>query len=651
MPDDGAAQPLDEQTLSWLRPVAALYPSTDAALARLAYLASVLTLPKGTVHVVSDVHGEFKKLKHVINNASGSLRRVVEQVFGDRWSESEKRDFLNYVYYPRESFDYLGPRIADPSERRRFVHRTTRSALELIRALSCRVSLQSLDAVMPEAHRLIFREMLFEADLSRREIYVGTMLDRMIEHGRDLHFLRLLSHAIRNLLISEIVIAGDLGDRGPRIDKVIEYLRRQPKVSVAWGNHDAVWMGACFGDETCIATVLRNSLRYRRLSQLEEGYGVPVAPLEKLARTVYGDDPAERFPCKGEGLRDALLMARMQKAAAIIQFKLEGQMSLRNPDFEMQSRAVFGEIDPEKGTVAIDGKEHSLLDRRFPTVDWSDPFRLTAEEQAAIARIKESFLFSPVMWEHVQFLTRVGSMYLVRDHNLIFHGCVPVDARGNFVPKRVDGSEYRGKALFDAFDRVVQRALRRKQRRDLDLLYYLWAGRLSPLFGKERMTTFERYLIADESTHKETKNPYFQLIHQREFCEKIFREFGVRPDLGVIVNGHVPVKVESGESPVKESGAAVDIDGAFSEAYGDRGFTLALEAGRTYVAEHHHFESVKSALTEGADIVPAIQEVRTFDPERTIGDTEQGAEIRREISRLELLLRAYRENALIEQGD
>ena len=625
-----------------------LYPTADAAVARAAYLQAVLELPKGTIHIVSDVHGESKKLQHVLRNASGSLRVLVEQTFGDRLGAAEKLEFLNLIYYPREMFEHLAPNMTTVESRRGFLQRHVRHASELLRVIARRYSLKALDAAFPEDYRLVLREILFERDLTRSSAYINAMLDRLLTHGHELHFLRILSRVIRNLLVREVIVAGDLGDRGPRLDQVIETLRQQPRVAITWGNHDAVWMGAALGENSCIATVMRNSLRYRRLSQLEEGYGIPFAPIEKLARTVYGEDPATRFACKGEGLRDSLLMARMQKAVAIIQFKLEGQLAARNPHFNLGHRTLLGNIDIARGVVRIDGTEYPLLDTARPTVDWAKPFELSAEETAALARMRQSFVGSPVLWEHMQFLANRGAMHLIRDRHLIFHGCVPVDDNGEFLAMEVDGQQLRGRALFEALDKVWQRALRKREPRDLDLIYYLWTGELSPLFGKDRMTTFEGYFVADKATHKETKNAYFKLIHDKAFCARVLREFGVDETHGLIVNGHVPVKLEAGESPVKKSGMAITIDGAFSEAYGDKGYTLVLDATRTWVAQHHHFDSVKGAITDGADIIPTIEDVRVFDQTRTVGDTEEGEGIRRELAMLEQLLAAYQDNVIAE---
>jgi fructose-1,6-bisphosphatase-3 len=640
----------DEQTRIYLRAVSKRYPNADAALAEIANLQAVLTLPKGTIHIVSDVHGEFKKLKHIINNASGSLRPIVDRVFGGKLTADDKLRLLNLIYYPRETYAHMAESFADEGARREFLRRIVRLEFEILRDLTTRYSLKAVEKILPANLKALFRELLFEPHMGRSENYINAMLEQFVSHKKDLELLRPTAHLIRNLLISELIVAGDLGDRGPRIDKVLDYLMRQPNVAFTWGNHDFSWMGACLGQEACIATVMRLSLRYRRLSQLEEGYGIPVSPLEKLAREVYGEDPAERFACKGEGLRDPQLMARMQKAAAILQFKLEGQTIRRNPGYDMENRNLLHRIDTATGGVTIDGGAYPMLDMHFPTIDWSDPYKLSAEEEACIKRLKQSFLYSPVMWNQMKFVAQRGAMYLRRDNNLIFHGCAPVDGDGNFLAMHLDGEEHSGKALFDALNVVVHRSFRRQNQRDLDMLWYLWTGSLSPVFGKDRMATFETYFVADKTAHKEKKNPYFKLIHNRDFCRRVCEEFGVDPEYGLIVNGHVPVKLEQGENPLKDSGMAVTIDGAFSEAYGDKGYTLVLDASRTYLAQHHHFESVHDAIMEGADIIPRIRDIRVFPTTRTVGDTEKGAEIKHEIAVLGLLIRAYQENVIPESA-
>ena len=640
---------VDDQTLVYLRALGAQYPNAEAVLAAVAAVRATLTLPKGTIHVVSDVHGEFKKLVHVINNASGSLRPLVEQTFGKRLTAGEKLDLLNMIYYPREMYPVLADRLPDADARRRFLHRQARLEIELLRRISRPYSLEQIERVFPADYRALLRELFLGAYLERSDEYLNGLLDEFVAHSQELTFLRVLARVIRNLLFSELIVAGDFGDRGPRIDKVIDYVMRQPRVSVVWGNHDASWLGACLGQEACIANVLRMSLRYQRLFQLEMGYGIPLAALEKLVRDVYYDDPAERFVCHGKGIRDPLSMRRMQKAMAVIQFKLESQTIQRNPDFGLAHRQLLHHVNAEHGTIRLDGVVYPIADMNFPTVDWDDPGRLSPQEEECMAQLKTSFLQSQPLWEQMRFLERQGAMHLIRDYNLIFHGCVPVDESGEFLPMRVGGVEYRGRALFEALDAAVHRAFRDRDQSALDLLWYLWAGPLSPLFGKDKIATFEIYFIADKKAHAETKNPYFKLIHEKAFCRKIFEDFGVDVGHGLIVNGHVPVKIEQGESPIKKSGQAITIDGAFSEVYGDNGYTLVLDADRTYLAQHHHFESISEAITRGADIIPTIQDVQTFDPPRRVRDTGEGDTLRHEIAALELLLQAYRENVLPER--
>ncbi|MBK6313408.1 MAG: fructose-bisphosphatase class III [Blastocatellia bacterium] len=638
----------DSSSIVYLRALALRFPTSQSALAEIAHLRGVLTLPKGTIHIVSDVHGEDRKLKHIINNASGTLRPLVDRVFGDALADSEKLDLLNLIYYPREMLAHLAPRLAGEVDRKAFLRTAVRRLFALVRELAVRYSARDIERVFPESNRLLLRELLLEAGLDREPEYIDAMLDGYVDQGADGELLRTVSHVVRNLLIYELIVAGDLGDRGPRIDRVIDTIMRQPRVAVTWGNHDVTWMAACLGHDPSIATVLRISLRYNRTAQLEEGYGIALAPLEKLAREAYADDPAERFRCRGEGLRDALTMSRMQKAAAILQFKVEGQAVARHPEYGMDDRSLLHRIDPKDGTVEIDGKRWPLRDTHFPTIDWSDPYALSDAEESCLQHLREAFLSSPVLWQQMRFIARNGSTFALRDNNLIFHGCVPVDDAGEFIPMPIGGRQIAGRALFEAIDRAVQRAFRDRDADTLDMMWYLWTGPASPLFGKDRMATFETYLVEDTSTHKETKNPYFKLIHTKAFCDRILSDFGADPDGGLIINGHVPVKIEKGESPVKESGRAVTIDGAFSEAYGDRGYTLVIRAGRIYLAQHHHFESVSDAITTGADIVPTIEEIRSWETLRTVGDTEAGTNIRGEIAVLERLVEAFRDNLLRE---
>jgi fructose-1,6-bisphosphatase-3 len=626
------------------------YPTAETAIAELATLRAALSLPKGVVHVVSDVHGEYKKLRHIINNASGSLRALVGERFAGRLSESEQQELLALLYYPRELMEHLHERMNDPAARRVWVRGMLRRQFEIVRELARACRLRQVYALMPAEYAELFEELLGESLTGRTQAYVDAMIDAFGEHRRDLAAVRAASRLVRNLSVSEIIVAGDLGDRGPRIDKVIDYLSEQPNVSFAWGNHDVSWMGACLGQEALIATVLRVSLRYRRLSQLEEGYGLIIAPLERLARTVYGGDPCERFQPKGTGLRDDQLMAQMQKACAVMQFKLEGQTIRRHPEWDMERRNLLHRIDLESGTVEIDGRTHPLLDTHLPTLDPSDPYALSTEERACMERLRQSFVSSSRLWQHMSYVSRRGATWLRRDQALIFHGCVPVDERGEFLSLDVDGQEYAGRALFDALDTLVRRAMNEGAEtvgERADWLWYLWTGIRSPLFGKNRMSTFENYFVADAEARRERKNPYFKLIHEAEFCRRVAADFGITED-ALIVNGHVPVKIERGEEPVKSGGHAVTIDGAFSEAYGDRGYTLIIAPERVALAEHHHFESISDAITSGADIVPKVTTIRTYERTRLVADTEEGEAIRHRVGALERLVLAYERGELLE---
>jgi fructose-1,6-bisphosphatase-3 len=638
--------------MTLLQALAARYPTADLALAEAAALRASLSLPKGVVHVVSDVHGEYKKLRHIINNASGSLRPLVESLFAEEMTADEIQQLLAVIYYPHEAIEHLRPSLADTEQRGEWARSMLRRQFRLVRSLASNRRLSEVKELFPAARRELFEELLCEPSAGRGTAYVDEMIGTLVSHDRDFSTVRAASRLVRNLSVAEIIVAGDLGDRGPRIDRVIDYLLQQPHVSFTWGNHDVLWMGACLGQPALIATVLRVSLRYRRLSQLEEGYGVSVASLEKLARTVYADDAAERFRARGTGLRDDLLMARMQKAAAIIQFKLEGQVIRRHPEWEMENRNHLHRINLREGTVSIDGRTHPLRDKHLPTLNPEDPYTLTEEENACLERVRQSFISSPRLWQHMSAVVQHGTMWLRRDQALIFHGCVPVDEGGDALPLAVDGRTCAGRELFDALDKVVRRNFRKgaeATKDDADWLWYLWTGPRSPLFGKDRMATFETYFIEDKATHKENKNPYFKLIHDAGFCKRIAAGFGVQGE-ALIVNGHVPVKVEKGEEPVKQGGNAVTIDGAFSEAYGDRGYTLILAPERIALAEHHHFESITDAITEGADIVPKVITVRAHNPPRHVADTEEGERIRKLIAALELLVAAYEQGLLLEDS-
>ena len=636
--------------LAMLELLALEYPNVDAAIAETARLAAVQTLPKSAVHVISDIHGEYKKLQHVINNASGTLRPLVEEMFAGRMNAQEMAEFLKLTFYPAEVTARLRQTLTHPEDVLAYATRTLQPQLELLRYLVSNYSLRLATRLFPAEYSELLLELLHSPSTERGPEFIGAMLEELVKRGRALHLIHLVGRLIRNLAVDELIIGGDCWDRGPRGDKVVEYLRLQPNVQFIWGNHDVLWMGAALGHEALICTVLRVSLRYRRIGQLDEGYSIPLTPLEHLARTVYADDPAQYFMPKSNGMRPNDVVARMQKAAAIMQFKLEGQLLERNPQWNLEHRRLLHRIDHSRGTIEIDGITYDLRDKLFPTIDPADPYRLTAEELSCLAVMKHSFLSSQKLQQQIRFMVGHGSMYLRRDECLIFHGCVPVDATGTFLPLSVDGQLLAGRELFESIETIVRRAVVNAAEPDLDFLWYLWSGPRSPLFGKDRIATFERDFIQDKNSHRETKDPYFTLIHEVEFCDKVLAEFGMSSEGGLIVNGHVPVKVEKGESPLKRSGKAITIDGAFSEAYGDYGYTLVLEPNRIVLAEHHHFESVDAAVRDGIDIVPNVKEIKVFDKPRSQRDTERGQRIRYRLEMLERLIEAYQTNRLHEHA-
>ncbi|BDS05817.1 fructose-1,6-bisphosphatase class 3 [Oceaniferula spumae] len=627
------------------------FPSREAASFEIAALRAQLETPKGVVHVISDIHGEARKLRHVINNASGMLRPVVAQLFEGELQGEELKQFLQLLYYPTESLQMKGVHFGEnQDDRYEWVLKTLQRQFVVIRHLIRTKRRKEINDYAPKEFRELFEILLNFPAGGHGECVLYVQIRELVARGMDFLAIRAAARFIRNVAVDELVVAGDLGDRGARLDWVVDYLMKQPDVSLVWGNHDVSWMGACLGHELLIALVLRVSLRYRRMFQLEEGYGILTKALEQLAIDAYGDDPAECFKPKRGGERDERLIARMQKAISIIQFKLEGQMAERHPEWDMADRNVMKLIDYEAGTVTLDGKVHPLRDSLFPTVDPSNPNVLSPEEEHCMKRLVESFTSSSRLWDHMNWVAQRGKMAQVRDKAVIFHACIAVDEDGQYQSLEVDGNECRGPEQFDAFNRVVKRAFRagsRAEQMDKDWFYYLWAGPRSPLFGKDKMATFETYFVEDKAAHAERRNAWFDWIHDAEFCDRVCGDMGV-PEGGLIVNGHVPVKVEKGEEPVKRGGNAVTIDGAFSEAYGDRGYTLILSSTGDFLAEHHGFKDPVSVVRSGEDIVPTMREVRNYAQPRQVKDTNKGRRIMKQIEALEQLLDAYSSGEVAE---
>lgn len=634
-------------TSTVLNPLSREVPNIDCAIAEIARFSAELTLPKGTIHVISDIHGEDKKLRHVINNASGTLRPLVAELVKDKMSAEEFEKFIKLIFYPAEVVSQMERSLRDEDQQKAYALVTLESLFDVVRVLASRQGIKHVTRLFPAEYRELFGEMLHEPSTERERAYVEAIVDTLVRRKRVFHIIHMTCRLIRNLTVGELIIAGDCWDRGPRGDRVLDYLMQQPNVSFVWGNHDIAWLGACLGDESLICHVIRVSLRYQQVLQLEEGYGIPLVPLEALVREMYPDDPATSFMPKGKSQREKVVVARMQKAIAIMQWKLEGQLIARHPEWGMQRQMLLHRIDHEAGTIEVDGVVYELRDTHFPTIDPADPYELTVAERTCLNFLKISFTSSQKLWEQMRWMVRRGCMVLSREEQLIFHGCVPVDSKGNFLPMLIDGEPLAGRAMFEGIEQVVNRLMvGTPARQDLDLLWYLWCGPSSPLFGKDHIATLERDLIADTTPHHEHKNAYFELLNEAWFCEKILEEFEVNPEHGLIINGHVPVKLDKGESPIKASGKAISIDGAFSEAYGDHGYTLVLEPHRTFLARHHHFESVEAAVQDGADIIPSLTVVREWSEPKRVADSQRGRELRCAISYLERLIDAYRNNEI-----
>jgi fructose-1,6-bisphosphatase-3 len=506
---------------------------------------------------------------------------------------------------------------------------------------------------MKEEFKTLYIALLDEVSFDRDPAYVDSMVDALSDYDQDITALHEASRLVRNLVVSEVVVAGDLFDRGERGDRVIHFLKNQPKVSFTWGNHDVTWMGATLGSEVLIATVLRISLRYLRLWQLEEGYGILLSPLAKLANTIYRDDPATCFyPKRESDFLDEDLLARMHKAAAILEFKLSGPVIERHPEWQMDNRRLLHLIDHQNGTITLDGKVHPLKDTHFPTIDPTDPYRLTDEEQICLDRLRQSFISSERLWQHMLFIVGQGGMSLTRDEALIFHACVPTNEDGTFRETNIGDQKLSGGNLFRKMEEIIRKTYRQGAHTvtdDLDYYYWLWANPDSPLFGKSRMTTFERYFLDDPETHREVKDAYFQKIHDAEFVRKIGQAFGIAKDV-LVINGHVPVKVEKGEDPVKQGGNAVTIDGAFSESYGDHGYTLVMGPNAIRLAEHSHFESITHFLDKDDDMIPKLRTLREYGTPRTLGETHESEDIHAQLCSLNNLLQAYRSGTVTSQS-
>ncbi len=642
--------------LKYLNLLSDKFPSIQAASTEIINLEAILNLPKGTEHFLTDIHGEYETFSHVLANASGVVKRKIEDVFGNTLRKKEKRQLATLIYYPKEKLDLIHQTETELEE---WYSITLQRLTKVARASASKYTRSKVRKAMPKHFEYIIDELLNESGEDKEE-YFESIISTIININRADAFIVAMCNFIQRLLIDRLHIIGDIFDRGPSAEKVMDKIMELPSVDIQWGNHDIIWMGAASGNEALIATVLRISLRYQNIDTIEDAYGINLMPLVAFAMDVYKDDPCERFtPITEMYDKNVELIKKMHKAIAIIQFKLDGQAIMRNPHFKMQNRLLLDKIDFKKGTVTIDGKKYELLDKNFPTIDPSNPYKLTEEEEEVINKLKTSFKNSKRLQKHIEFLFSHGSMYLAFNSNLLYHGCIPMNKKGDFEKFEVNGQEVSGKKLCDRFEIAVRRGYQHRfstknSNESLDYFWYLWQGEHSPLFGKKKMTTFERYFVADKSTHKEERNSYYDLVYNDEkYAKKVLEEFGLDPEKSHIVNGHIPVKVKKGESPIKANGKLFVIDGGMSKPYqkvtGVAGYTLIHNSYGLVLVEHKKFESRQKAIEDEIDIISDRIFIEAKAKRKRVRDTDIGKDIEAQIEDLKLLLAAYKKGLIKER--
>lgn len=662
----------------YLRLLSEKFPNAQAVITELINLRAILSLPKGTEHFVSDLHGASMAFIHMIKNASGVVRRKVDEVYGDTMAEEEKRALCALIYYPDERIEIikrfyageqvdsiigLNSQICELKTLNDWYRIRLHQVVDIARAVTIKYSRSKVEKLLQPEYAYIIRELLHESRLEQkdRQTYYNAIIDAIIETGCADQLIIVISYLIHSLTIDTLHIVGDIFDRGSGAAKILDVLSTVRDYDIQWGNHDIEWMGAMAGNWALIATVLRVSIRYANIETLEEGYGINLLPLANFAMTVYGDDPCTIWQTKDfennpRLTRSAQLMAKMHKAISIIQFKLEGQTVLRHPEWHMNHRALLDKIDFEAGTITIEGKTYPLTDTNLPTIDPAQPYELSQYELDLMNQLARSFRKSEKMQRHLRLLYEHGSLYLVHNGFLLYHAAIPLNVDGSFSEAEVFGKRVSGKALMDRTDEIIRQAyygVGQTKQNALDYLLYLWEGEFSPLYNKDKMTTFERYFIADKAPQEEKKGAYFTLSDDEKVCEAILKEFGLDPTTGRIINGHVPVRTIKGETPIRANGKRFAIDGGFSKPYQEKtgiaGYTLIYNSHGIQLVEHESFESREQAILSGSDIHNRTL-LQDFSGQRMhIKDTDKGKELLEQINSLEQLLQAYRSGTLRER--
>lgn len=651
---------MEEQELKYLKSLAKQYPTIASASTEIINLQAILNLPKGTEHFLTDIHGEYEQFNHVLKNGSGSVRRKIDEEFGNTLSNKDKKSLATLIYYPEEKLDLI---MKEEENIEDWYKITLHRLVQITKRVASKYTRSKVRKALPKDFAYIIEELITEkAEVQDKEAYYNEIIHTIIRIGRAGQFITALSYLIQRLVIDHLHIVGDIYDRGPGPHIIMDTLSRYHSVDVQWGNHDIVWMGAASGQTACIANVIRMSARYGNLDTLEEGYGINLIPLATFAMETYADTDCSCFKIKYNtdyNTKDLSLDMKMHKAIAMIQFKLEGQLIMRRPEFYMEDRLLLDKIDPVNKTIQVYGKTYEMKDVDFPTVDWNNPYELTEAEQIVVERLRQAFVRCEKLQRHVRFLFAKGGLYKVYNGNLLYHGCVPLEEDGSFSKVEVYGETYSGKALYDVLDHYARKGFyadedMNEKMKGMDIIWYIWSGPGSPVFGKDKMTTFERYFIEDKETHKETKNSYYRLMDNEEVIHSILKEFGLDIYSSHIVNGHVPVELKKGESPIRCGGKLLIIDGGFSRAYQEKtgiaGYTLVYNSHGMRLVAHAPFESTEAAIKNESDIFSDSVIIETSSMRRRVADTDIGAEIRDSIYELEELLRAYREGLIAEKG-
>lgn len=646
--------------MKYLHLLAKEYPTIAKTATEIINLEAIMNLPKGTEHFSSDVHGEYSAFEQVLRNGSGVVKRKIRDIFGAELDDAEINSLSTLIYYPEEKMDL----IASETEDLHAWYRTTLFRLiELCQYVASKYTRSKVRKAMPEDFAYILEELLHENyNEDDKKLYYEEILQHIISLGRAEEFISALSRLIQQLVVDHLHIVGDVYDRGPYPDKIMDTLMNYHSLDFQWGNHDILWMGAASGSRVCAANVIRISARYLNLDILEDSYGISLRPLALFADEVYKDDPCKYFQPKNEDNTDysnaeITQIARMHKAISIIQFKLEGEIINRRKEFNMEHRLLLQFIDYKKGTIQLKGKTYQLLDTHFPTIDPENPYTLTDGEKDLIEKITSSFKNCRRLQKHVQFLYSKGSMFLTYNGNLLYHGCIPLHEDGTFMEMKLRGEKYAGRALLEQFEILTREAYVRppgtkEKKYACDIIWYLWTGAISSLFGKSEMTTFERYFVAEKETHKEEKNPYYKLRNDEFICKQILEEFGLDGECGHIINGHTPVKEGKGESPIKASGKMLVIDGGFAKAYHKEtslaGYTLLFNSYGLQLVSHQPFTTKEDAIKNETDILSTRQVIEMEINRKRVRDTDIGAKLSEQAEDLKVLLDAYRNGLLHE---